>query len=661
MRSELMYIRYQIGNPSIKTESVVQKLEVTDGKMPGWGYNRQQRSMSYCLGEKDLVYGLGETVRGMNKRGWRYISNNADETFHEEEKNSLYSSHNFFVIISAGKSIGIYVDTPGVVEFDIGYTKLNQIVLRFEEFDADLYYKEGRSPQEVIREFRELTGRSYIPPRWAFGYGQSRFSYMDEDEIRTLIKSYKKAGFPIDSVYLDIDYMEEYKDFTVNKERFPNFSDFVNEMQEEHIHLVPIIDAGVKKDENYEVCREGVEKGYFCRKENGEYLVGAVWPGKAYFPDFMKPEVREWFGNWYQVLLEQGIDGFWNDMNEPAIFYTEDHLKEVFEKIHEYENQNLDINTFFEFKALLDSIALSTDDFKRFYHEVNGKMIRHDKVHNLYGYNMTRAAGEAFERLVPDRRILMFSRSSFVGMHRYGGVWTGDNRSRWGHILLNLQQLTGLNMCGFLYCGADVGGFRADATEDLLLRWTELGMFTPLFRNHSAKGTRRQEFYRYEHVQDFRNLVALRYALIPYLYSEFMKAALENDMNFIPLAFAYPDDEIAVHVEDQILVGESIMIAPIYKQNAIGRFVYLPEKMKLLRFRSADDYDEEILEKGDHFVKADLQEVLVFLRPGHVLPLAEGKLESTDDIDIEKMKYITFEAEQEQYQLYWDDGISVIK
>ena len=274
---------------------------------------------------------------------------------------------------------------------------------------------------------------------------------------------------------------------------------------------------------------------------------------------------------------------------------------------------------------------------------------------------MTRAAGEAFERLVPDRRILMFSRSSFVGMHRYGGVWTGDNRSRWGHILLNLQQLTGLNMCGFLYCGADVGGFRADATEDLLLRWTELGMFTPLFRNHSAKGTRRQEFYRYEHVQDFRNLVALRYALIPYLYSEFMKAALENDMNFIPLAFAYPDDERAVHVEDQILVGESIMIAPIYKQNAIGRFVYLPEKMKLLRFRSADDYDEEILEKGDHFVKADLQEVLVFLRPGHVLPLAEGKLESTDDIDIEKMKYITFEAEQEQYQLYWDDGISVIK
>lgn len=656
-----MYIRYQIGNPSIKTESVVQKLEVTDGKLPGWGYNRQQRSMSYCLGEKDLVYGLGETVRGMNKRGWRYISNNADETFHEEEKNSLYSSHNFFVIISAGKSIGIYVDTPGVVEFDIGYTKLNQIILRFEEFDADLYYKEGRSPQEVIREFRELTGRSYIPPRWAFGYGQSRFSYMDEDEIRTLIKSYKKAGFPIDSVYLDIDYMEEYKDFTVNKERFPNFSDFVNEMQEEHIHLVPIIDAGVKKDENYEVCREGVERGYFCRKENGEYLVGAVWPGKAYFPDFMKPEVREWFGNWYQVLLEQGIDGFWNDMNEPAIFYTEDHLKEVFEKIHEYENQNLDINTFFEFKALLDSIALSTDDFKRFYHEVNGKMIRHDKVHNLYGYNMTRAAGEAFERLVPDRRILMFSRSSFVGMHRYGGVWTGDNRSRWGHILLNLQQLTGLNMCGFLYCGADVGGFRADATEDLLLRWTELGMFTPLFRNHSAKGTRRQEFYRYEHVQDFRNLVALRYALIPYLYSEFMKAALENDMNFIPLAFAYPDDERAVQVEDQILVGESIMIAPIYKQNAIGRFVYLPEKMKLLRFRSADDYDEEILEKGDHFVKADLQEVLVFLRLGHVLPLAEGKLESTDDIDIEKMKYITFEAEQEQYQLYWDDGISVIK
>ena len=655
-----MYTRYQIGKPSIDTESVLQKPAVTAGSLPGWRCDAEQKTLTFLMGEKDQVYGLGATVRGINKRGWRYISNNADETFHEEEKNSLYSSHNFFVIASAERSIGIYVDTPSVVEFDIGYTELNQFIIRFEDYDADLYYMKGETPQEVIRAFRQLTGRSYIPPRWAFGYGQSRFSYMDEDEIRTLVKTYKEAGFPIDSVYLDIDYMEEYKDFTVNQERFPQFSDFVREMKEEQIHLVPIIDAGIKQDENYEVCREGLEKGYFCKKENGENLVGAVWPGKAYFPDFLRPEVRRWFGDWYRVLLDQGIDGFWNDMNEPAIFYTEDHLKEVFEKIHEYENQNLDIQTFFEFKALLDSIALSPEDFKRFYHEINGKSVRHDKVHNLYGFNMTRAAGEAFARHMPEKRILMFSRSSFVGMHRYGGVWTGDNRSRWGHILLNLQQLVGLNMCGFLYCGADVGGFRADVTEDLLLRWTALGIFTPLFRNHSAKGTRRQEFYRYPHAQDFRNLVALRYALLPYLYSEFMKAALRNEMNFWPLAFAYPNDERAVHTEDQLLVGESLMIAPIYQQNAMGRFVYLPEKMKLLRFRSAQDYDEEILEKGDHFVKADLCEVLVFLRPGHVLPLAQGEPKSTEEIDIKQLTYLTFEAKPEQYELYWDDGIRVI-
>ena len=215
-------------------------------------------------------------------------------------------------------------------------------------------------------------------------------------------------------------------------------------------------------------------------------------------------------------------------------------------------------------------------------------------------------------------------------------------------------------MCGFLYCGADIGGFRANATEDLLLRWTELGIFTPLFRNHSAKESRRQEFYRYEHIQDFRNLVALRYALIPYLYSEFMKAVLNNDMNFIPLTFAYPGDERAMHVEDQLLVGESIMIAPIYQQNAVGRYVYLPEKMRLLRFRSTTDYDDEILDKGDYFIKAELEEVLVFLRQGHVLPLAKGEMESTDDIDLTKMTYITLDAEPQNYEWYWDDGISTI-
>ena len=200
----------------------------------------------------------------------------------------------------------------------------------------------------------------------------------------------------------------------------------------------------------------------------------------------------------------------------------------------------------------LNGIANNSEDYCRFYHNVNGEKIRHDKVHNLFGYNMTRAAGEAFRRIDPQKRFLMFSRSSYIGMHRYGGIWMGDNKSWWSHILLNLKMLPSLNMCGFLYTGADLGGFGADTTRDLVLRHMALGVFTPLMRNHAALGTREQECYQFENIEDFRNVVNVRYRLVPYLYSEYMKAALNDDMYFKPLGFVYPDDKMAVRIEDQL-------------------------------------------------------------------------------------------------------------
>lgn len=216
---------------------------------------------------------------------------------------------------------------------------------------------------------------------------------------------------------------------------------------------------------------------------------------------------------------------------------------------------------------------------------------------------MTRSAGEAFERISPDKRILMFSRSSYIGMHRYGGIWTGDNCSWWSHILLNLKMMPSLNMCGFLYTGADLGGFGANTTRDLLLRWLALGVFTPLMRNHAALGTREQEPYQFEHIEDFRNVIGVRYRLVPYLYSEYMKAALNDDMYFKPLAFVYPDDKLARNTEDQLMIGNEIMIAPVYTQNAIGRYVYLPEEMMFVKFLGNGNMFQEILPKGIHYVE----------------------------------------------------------
>ncbi len=653
-----MIRRYRIGNP-IDTESVVKQLPVETGEIPFLEVNEEKKSLKLTMAKEDLVYGLGESIRGLNKRGWIYKSNNTDDPNHTEDKHSLYASQNFLLITSKERTLGLYVDAPGYITFDIGYTKLNELVITFVDFDADLYILTEGNRTSIVKEFRQLIGRSYVPPKWAFGYGQSRWSYMDEDEFRDVLRRYREAGIPIDSIYMDIDYMERYKDFTTDDKSFPNFKEFVQEMKDGGIHLVPIIDAGVKIEEGYDVYEEGVENGYFVKKENGEELVAAVWPGRVHFPDFLNEDARKWFGDKYGILLDQGIDGFWNDMNEPAIFYTEDHLKEVFEEIENYKDKNLDIDSFFAFKELVGSIDNNPEDYKRFYHNYHGEKIRHDKVHNIFGYNMTKAAGEAFERLSPEARILMFSRSSYIGMHRYGGVWTGDNKAWWSHLLVSVQQQPALNMCGFLYSGADMGGFGGDTTEDLVLRWLAAQMFTPLYRNHAAMGTRRQELYEFENLDAMKRLIQLRYAFVPYIYSEFMKALMNDEMYISPLSFVYENDDRAAEIQDQVMVGESIMTAPVVTQNVTGRYVYLPEEMKMIRFRSFEDYDEEILPAGDHYVKADLDEMVVFLRKGHVLPVA-APAETVEKLDYSTIKYITFDADPASYELYNDDGISPI-
>ena len=665
-----MIRKYRLGDP-IETESVVCPMPVMEGLPEGLLYV-SERCFKKVLTENTRVYGLGETVRGMNKRGWKYISNCTDDPVHTETKHSLYAAQNFILVWDADDAVGYYFDTPCKVEFDVGYERYDELVVRLETPDAyvyeitpDLAENESKASEadnpcrRVVRQFRHIIGRSYIPPRWAFGYGQSRWGYKSREDIENVIKGYKEADIPLDSVYLDIDYMDAFKDFTINENAYPDFPGFVKEVKDKNIHLVPIIDAGVKIEKGYEVYEEGIEQDHFCKKEDGTPFVAAVWPGRVHFPDLLKKETREWFGKKYSFLLDKGIDGFWNDMNEPAIFYSEDGLKEAFKKIRSFEGQNLDIGMFFQFTNVVETINNNPNDYASFYHEYMGKRFRHDKLHNLYGYMMTRAAGEAFEKLSPDKRILMFSRSSYIGMHRYGGVWTGDNDFWWSHILLNIQQLPALNMCGFLYCGADTGGFSANTTEDLMLRWLTVSIFTPLFRNHSALGTRDQELYRFPHKDWMRGIVRLRYALIPYLYSEFMKAALNEDMYIQPLSFAYPEDDRACCTEDQLLVGESIMIAPVYTQNAKGRYVYLPEDMKMLRFEGDVLKEEKVLEKGDHYIDVSLKEVVVFLRKGHVLPLAKPA-NTTAELKND-LTYICFDADPGSYDLYTDDGITPVK
>ena len=654
-----MIQRFSFGHP-FPTQSVVLSLPAESGPVPfltpdstGW---------RFTLSEQAAVYGLGEMPRGINKRGWHYITNNTDESRHSEDKLSFYGAHNFLLVRDGSTCFGLFVDFPGKVYYDIGYTRHDLFSFHTETPDYDLYLLSGGNENAICKEFRTLIGRSYIPPKWAFGLAQSRWGYKTEEDVREVARQYKEHDLPLDMICMDIEYMQDYADFTVNKERFPDLAKLSADLKAQGIRLVPIIDAGVRVDPNDSTCTEGLEKGYFCKKADGTPFVAAVWPGKAYFADFLRPEVREWFGHKYKALTDCGIEGFWNDMNEPSLFYSPERLRAFLDDMAALrEKDNIEQEEFFP-RVVGGAMGLmnSPADYASFYHEADGRKVRHDQVHNLYGGSMTRAAGEAFADLRPGQRTLLYSRSSFIGSHRYGGIWLGDNNSSWAQLLANIQMMPSVQMCGFLYSGADLCGFSCDTTPDLALRWLEFGLLTPLMRNHSAVGTRMQEYYRFPEVLPaVRNMIRLRYALLPYLYSEFMKAALENTSYFRPLAFDYPDNPDAREVEDQLLLGEGLMVAPVYVQNAHGRHVYLPEPMKLLRLRAVDDYDEEILPAGHHYIRCALDEVLLFLRPGHIVPVAQPA-NNTSELDDASLTLWSFlpDGESAEYRMYRDDGVT---
>lgn len=644
--------KYIFGNP-LDTGAVVGTAK-TGGDLKYFQVLQQNGEivLNADLCQNDIVYGLGENVRGINKRGWKYVSFCADDPNHVENKESLYGAHNFIIVSNNKRKYGVFVDCPSKITFDIGYTHLDKLSIAIHSEDAALYIIEADTEVEIVKEMRKLTGKSYIAPFWAFGYQQSRWSYMNEDEVRSVVEGYRSNGMPIDAVYLDIDYMDNYKDFTVSEEKFPQFKSFADEMKARDIHLVPIIDAGVKIEKGYDIYEEGVKNNYFCKNAEGEDYVTAVWPGLTHFPDFFNADASKWFGSKYKVLTDMGIEGFWNDMNEPAIFYSKKKLEEAWAKIFEYKDKNLDINSFFEFRDLFSNLV----DYSEFYHNINGKQVCHDKVHNLYGFYMTRSASQAFDEIRPNKRTLMYSRSSYIGMHRYGGIWTGDNQSWWSHLLLSIKQMPSLNMCGFMYIGSDIGGFGANATEDLVLRWTAFGVFTPLMRNHAALGTRLQECYRFDNKDMFRNVLQVRYRLVPYLYSEYMKACLEDGMMFRPVAFDYTDDEFAPQVEDQLMVGDSIMIAPVYQQNAKGRYVYLPEDMLFVKLSGENVTVKEEMKKGHHYIEVAMDEVPLFIKKGAVLPLCKPAL-STEKLDLNSLQLIAY-GDNAKFNLYTDDGIS---
>lgn len=654
---------YRFGNP-FHTGAVVRSFDINAGSpsaaLPHFTIEQKEGriKLSMPLSRSDRVFGLGQMLGPLNKRGKRYRLFAKDDPSHTPDKGSLYGSHPF-CIVQGEKTFGLFLDFPGEIIFDIGFEHKDRLEIIVPTSNFDLYLFEHWDTKLIIREYLSLTGAPYVPPRWAFGYQQCRYSYPDAETVQSVADNFRKLNIPCDALYLDIDYMQDYKVFTVDENKFPNFPKFVAGLHEQGFQVIPIIDPGVKVEHGYPTYDSGLHSKTFCVNESGEPFVGAVWPGLVHFPDFLNSNCRKWWGNQYKELVAAGISHFWNDMNEPAIFYTPESL-EILRSTMTAVEQTDDLGTkAVDFISCLGNFWQNEHDLRRMYHTLDdGTQVNHYDVHNLYGYSMAAATAEGLRALRPGQRYFLVARSSYAGMHRFAVIWTGDNSSWWEHMLAQVRMVLSLNMAGFFYCGGDVGGFGGDASPELCIRWTQLGCFTPLFRNHSTKGSRQQEPWAFdeESMSIMRNFIQLRYALLPYAYSEFLTSVRDLSPYISPL-FLHFGDEAVKEVEDQFMYGHSLMVAPILTQNSTQRFVRLPECRWLQwTVSSWEDRTMTVLGPGNYLLSAELNQSLLFLRENSLVPLVEP-VNFVGEKEQDTLKVLGFVTSKAKFTLLHDDGV----
>lgn len=613
-------------------------------------------SVSLALGARDAILGLGLHMGSFNCRGNTFRLFNTDCPVHIPSLRSMYGAHPFMIVLRE-KPVGIFIDAPGEVIVDAGASTPEKIEAKVSNDGFYLAVIEGNSTAEIVSRYIQLTGNAFVPPKWAFGYHQSRWSYETDESVRKIAHQTREHDIPCDVIHMDIHYMQDYKVFTVNNNRFPDVPKLSSDLLKEGIRLISIIDPGVKAEEGYSIYDEGKKNGYFCQRSDGKgEFVGAVWPGPSVFPDFFRDEVQKWWGQLYKPLKEAGFAGFWNDMNEPSIFYTPDAFKEFAKSVHRFDTEN----DFGEPLANLlwdKGICNRESYYDEFSHTVNGERVTNREVHNLFGTQMTKAVADALTEDEPQKRHFVLSRSSYPGMHRYAAIWTGDNHSWWEHLSLNIQQLISLNLAGFLFVGADTGGFGGDCTPEMLVRWTQLSAFAPFFRNHAAMWSKNQEPWAFDDktLELCRASIKMRYALMPYIYGEFVRSACLGEPFIRGLFHDFKDAEKRLD-EDQFLCGRSLLIAPVVKAASHGRMVYLPTGSWLkVRGGASGLSGERVQTGGDSFVEASLAEIPLYLKLGSLVPMIDPPLHTGAESTSE-FRMIGFTDSSAECVILLDDG-----
>ncbi|API93394.1 alpha-glucosidase [Virgibacillus pantothenticus] len=565
---------------------------------------------------EDHFYGFGEKSGFLDKNGEKYEMWNSDVYApHNPETDPLYQSIPFFMTLRHGKAHGIFFDNTFRTTFDM---KRYEHMYTFSAAggQVDYYVMAGPEPKAVLEQYTSLTGRMPIPAKWALGYHQSRYSYESEEEVRALAQKFIDRDIPVDVVHLDIHYMNGYRVFTFDKDRFSDPEKLIADLKDMGIRVVPIVDPGVKKDPEYTIYQEGVREDNFCKYLEGDIYIGEVWPGESAFPDFTEERVRKWWGDKHVFYTDMGVEGIWNDMNEPAVFN---------------ETKTMDTTVM---------------------HRNDGKPTTHRELHNVYGLLMGKATYEGLRDQLNGKRPFLLTRAGYAGVQRYATVWTGDNRSFWEHLQMSLPMVMNLGLSGIAFAGPDVGGFAHDTNPELLVRWTQVGAFTPYFRNHSAIGTLYQEPWQFgeNHEAMIRKYIKMRYEWMPQLYTLFYQASKQGLPVMRPLLMEYPADEKTYNLNDQFMIGDNVMVAPILAPAVTDRAVYFPEGDWV------DFFTEEEYHGGTvHLVHAELDQLPVFIKKGTAVvqgTFVSNKEKQGKDI---KMSVYASQSDAKYTCLYYDD------
>lgn len=593
------------------TDKQKQLLDMEGHKADSAAAENKAVELVKVLEKGDAIYGLGDKPGCLNRRGYAFENWNTDDPSpHVDSFRSLYKSIPFFIVLKEHGCYGILADNTYRTSFDFGKESDDYYYVRHEQGALDYYLIAGATPAQVVSRYTALTGRAKLPQRWLFGYHQSRWSYMSAQEVRELAVTFREQKIPCDCIHLDIDYMDGYRVFTFDPVRFPEPAKLADELAEMGFKLITIVDPGVKKDPAYPVYQEGIRQHAFALAADGSVYENTVWPGTSVFPDFTKEEVRTWWGGNIKKLLDAGIRGIWNDMNEPASFSG----------------------------PLPDDVAFAGGS--------------HAEIHNVYGHLMAEATYDGLRRYDGDRRPFVLTRACYAGSQRYCGGWTGDNHSIWAHIPLALEQMCSLGLSGMMMSGSDIGGFGSDATPELMIRFFQAAVFSPFFRSHSAMGTKRQEPWAFdeETTDILRRVIRLRYRFLPCLYDLAHECEKTGAPILRPLIYEYPQDKRVRNLSDEYLLGSYVLAAPVIEPGKTARAVYLPEG------RWYDFYTGECFEGNRHIcAEAPLDHLPIYIKAGALLPLADGTVSCVDDIRPQNITLYVYPGTGSHVH-YCDDG-----